>query len=169
MDSAALIHQMQLNAGRIRSLAEGVSVDQARWKPDPETWSALEVIAHLLDEEREDFRVRLDIILRDPQKAWPPIDPEGWVVSREYNRRDLAETLNDFLVEREKSLSWLSGLEYPNWDAVYQARFGEITAGDMFAAWAAHDLLHLRQLVELQWAYLTRLAEPYRVQYAGEW
>jgi hypothetical protein len=169
MDSAALIDQMQLNANRIRSLAERVSEDQARWKPDPESWSVLEVIAHLLDEERKDFRVRLEIILNDPQKAWPPIDPQGWVVSEEYNRRDLAETLNDFLVEREKSLSWLSSLDNPNWEAVYQARFGPIRAGDMLAAWSAHDLLHLRQLVELHWGYLNMLAEPYSVQYAGEW
>jgi hypothetical protein len=169
MDPAALIQQMSLNADRINALVERLPEDQARWKPDPETWSIQEVIAHLLDEEREDFRVRLDIILHSPDRDWPPIDPEGWVVERGYNQGDLAEAINDFLIEREKSLSWLGGLENPDWQAVYEARFGKIRAGDMLAAWAGHDLLHLRQLVELHWAYLEKKAEPFSVRYAGEW
>ena len=42
-------------------------------------------------------------------------------------------------------------------------------AGDLLAAWVAHDLLHLRQLVELKYAYLARTMEPYALKYAGEW
>jgi len=36
-------------------------------------------------------------------------------------------------------------------------------------AWLAHDILHLRQLVELRWHHLTSEAAPYDVQYAGPW
>jgi hypothetical protein len=40
----------------------------------------------------------------------------------------------------------------------------------MMAAWVAHDILHQRQLVELQWAYMTRqVVTPYQVRYAGDW
>jgi hypothetical protein len=129
--------------------------DQARWKPDPETWSVLE--GHRPPPGRgtggfsRPAGNHLERFLRKP--GLPSTRRAGWL-PEEYNRRDLASTLNDFLVEREKSLSWLSGLDNPDWEAVYQARFGPIRAGDMFAAWAAHDLLHLRQLVELHWAYL---------------
>jgi hypothetical protein len=49
------------------------------------------------------------------------------------------------------------------------APFGQISAGDMFASWVAHDLLHIRQLVELHWAYTTRQLQPYNVEYAGGW
>jgi hypothetical protein len=38
-------------------------------------------------------------------------------------------------------------------------------AGDMFAAWVAHDLLYLRQL----WTYLSRQMTGYSTRYAGEW
>ena len=55
--------QMVNHAAAIRSLAQGISDEQARWKPDPDSWSLLEVINHLYDEERQDFRVRLEIIL----------------------------------------------------------------------------------------------------------
>ncbi len=39
----------------------------------------------------------------------------------------------------------------------------------MFAAWVAHDTLHFRQIVELRYGRVLRLAEPYGVLYAGEW
>ncbi len=44
-----------------------------------------------------------------------------------------------------------------------------MTAGDLLAAWVAHDVLHLRQLVELRYAYLVEEAQPNSVGYAGEW
>ena len=161
--------QMVQQAAAIRSLAEGISDQQARWKPGSDSWSILEVINHLYDEERQDFRVRLDIILHRTGENWPPIDPQGWVTSREYNKRDLGESLQKFLAEREKSLTWLNGLGSPDWQTTVPAPWGEVAAGDMFAAWVAHDLLHLRQLVELRYAYLTKDAQPYSLQYAGDW
>ncbi|MCB0058173.1 MAG: DinB family protein, partial [Caldilineaceae bacterium] len=62
---------MQRNAQRIAALVAGVPDEQARWKPDAESWSILEVVNHLLDEEREDFRVRIDYTLHRPGEKWP--------------------------------------------------------------------------------------------------
>jgi hypothetical protein len=39
----------------------------------------------------------------------------------------------------------------------------------MFTSWVAHDLLHLRQLVELQRQYLEEQVPPYKLDYAGDW
>ena len=169
MELEFLTNQMANQAGTIHSLTLGISTEQARWKPDQQTWSILEVINHLYDEECADFRVRLDIILHHPAQPWPPINPTGWVTERLYNRRDLAESVDDFLKERRKSLIWLPGLDAPDWQASVTASFGKFCAGDILAAWAAHDLLHLRQLVELLWANMQLAAQPYQVNYAGEW
>ena len=171
MDTERFIAQMENTAEVIRQLVEGVSEEQGRWKPDPESWSVLEVVNHLYDEEREDFRVRLDVILHHPDQEAPPIDPAGWVTERSYNQRDLRASLEGYLRERQESIRWLKTLEEPDWDAVYEIKqFNfKIKAGDMFAAWVAHDLLHLRQLVELQWQYTVASVEPYTVNYAGEW
>ena len=162
-------NQMTLHAGSIHSLTLGISDEQARWKPDPEMWSILEVINHLYDEEREDFRVRVDYILHHPAAPWPPINPKSWVTERAYNQRDLFQSVEDFLVERRKSVAWLKELETPDWDTSETMAFGKFSAGDIFAAWVAHDLLHLRQLVELHWAYTLHRAGHYQVNYAGEW
>jgi hypothetical protein len=161
--------QMANNAETIRTLIQGVSDEQARWKPSPDCWSILEVINHLCDEEIEDFRTHLDLVLHRPSQPWPSIDPEGWVIERQYNQREVGKSLDNFLNARDESLVWLRGLSSPNWEATYDAPFGQITAGDLFASWVAHDLLQIRQLVELHWAYTALLVSPHKADYAGPW
>jgi hypothetical protein len=170
VDVKRFTSRLSNNAAIISSLIRDVSKTQARWKPDPQAWSILEVINHLYDEEREDFRQRLDLILHQPNRPWPPNDPAGWVIERQYNRRDLKVSLDNFLKERERSLAWLNDLTAPNWQNAYEhPSAGTISAGDMLAAWPAHDLLHLRQLVELQWAYQAQSVRPIALNYAGTW
>jgi hypothetical protein len=154
----------------IPALLLGVTPAEARFKPRPDTWSQLEVVCHLYDEEREDFRQRLDILLHRPADPWPRIDPPGWVTARAYNERDFDEMLDKWRAERAHSLAWLNSLAAPNWDSAATAPWGgSMRAGDMLAAWVAHDNLHQRQIVELRRSRLVNLAEPYAVQYAGEW
>ena len=164
------LYQDLVHGGEIiRALLLGITQEEARYRPDPESWSILEVVCHLYDEEREDFRPRLDGILHRPAERWKPIDPGGWVPERAYNGRELKESLAGFLAERERSLTWLKSLASPNWEAVYTDPNGSMKAGEMFTAWAAHDNLHARQLVSLRRARIEKLAELYEVGYAGEW
>jgi hypothetical protein len=169
MEHSYIISLLTNNAERIKSMVAGISLEQARWKPDPSSWSIIEVVNHLYDEERRDFRIRLDIILHHPEQEWPPIDPEGWVIAQRYNERELESSLESFLKERRVSLEWLNSLEKLDWNKVYQAKFGPISAGDMFCSWAAHDQLHLRQLIELQRGYTELQIMPYQIEYAGKW
>ena len=162
-----LFRELELGAGILAVLIEGVSSEESRWKASPESWSILEVMCHLYDEEREDFRQRLDLILHRPTEAWPPIDPEGWVRQRNYNERDLEEIVRRFQSERRQSVIWLRGLAVANWDVT--TPFGPIKAGDMLSAWVAHDIFHMRQLVKLRHARLLNLTRPYDIQYAGPW
>jgi hypothetical protein len=130
----------------------------------------LEVINHLYDEEQEDFRPRLDLLLHQPGQAWPAIDPAGWVIGRQYNQRDIETSLHNFLKARQESISWLKNLSSPDWQSAYEhPSIGHISAGDIFASWLAHDFLHMRQLAELHWTYVSFLAQPYAVDYAGPW
>jgi len=169
MDLDHYMEQMENNADTIQQMVRLVKNDQARWKPNRGTWSILEIINHLYDEEREDFRARLDIMLNNPEQEFAPWDPVAGVAERAYNERDITDSVNMFIFERQDSLRWLSELESPDWDAVYRSPNLEMTAGDMFAAWVMHDLLHMRQLIKLQWFYNKRALEPYRVDYAGTW
>lgn len=163
------INRLSLNREVFVSLLRDVSAEQAVWKPSPEKWSLLEVVNHLYDEEREDFRARLGLTLKDPAEPWPAIDPQGWVVTRKYSERELGPSLNNFLSEREKSLVWLKGLSTPSWESSHEVSGSVRTAGDLLASWLAHDFLHIRQLTRLHWQYIGVIAAPYETAYGGPW
>jgi DinB superfamily len=151
----------------IQSLVQGATQEQALWKPDKDQWSLLEVINHLADEEQEDFRKRFDLMLHQPGTEWPTIDPKGWVTERSYNTRDLAESLERFLLERDKSLTWLKGLPKVNLEQAHiHPPVGPVRAADLLASWLAHDLLHIRQITRLHYQYLQM---DFEIDYAGDW
>jgi len=164
-----LCQELGSGAELIRQLVSGTTAEEARARPAPESWSILEVVCHLYDEEIEDFRQHLDLILHHPEDPWPGIDPAGWVTARRYNQRDLDEMLENFLVERKQSLEWLRSLAAPDWDVEYSSTLGAMKAGDMLSSWVAHDNLHVRQLVELRRDRIERVSQPYDIRYAGDW
>jgi hypothetical protein len=162
--------RLRAHADVFRALLVGVAPEQARRKPEPEQWSILEVVNHLADEEVEDFRQRVDIALHRPEAPLPPIDPEGWVASRDYAGRDLAESLARFTREREASVTWRRQLENPDWSrSVTHPRAGVLRAGDFLASWLGHDYLHIRQLCRIHFNHVGVLAPTYSTRYAGGW
>jgi len=169
MHADSLRQELANGAQTISQLLAGVTQAEAQLKPDPVNWSILEVVCHLYDEEREDFRLRLDLMLHRPAEPWPSISPGAWVIERAYNERDLAHMLDQWLAERAASVAWLGGLVEPDWEKEVTSPFGSMRPGDMLASWVAHDNLHQRQLVELRRLRLVNLAAPYDVQYAGDW
>ena len=189
MQFSTFYQELQHSTEMIRALLSGVEPEAARLKPNAESWSILEVVCHLYDEEREDFREHLDFILSTPtstrpgrhsvqrlktglsrqQEGWHVIDTEGWVTERKYNEQNFAEMQEKFFSEREKSFAWLKGLQNPDWEKTYTTPYRTISAGEMFACWVAHDNLHLRQLVELRRLRLENITKPYNLEYAGDW
>ena len=170
MQAEFAIHRLARNVEAIGGLVSGTSAEQARWKPSPAQWSILEVINHLADEELEDFRTRLDLVLHHPSRDWPGIAPKDWVVKRGYNSRDLPESLNRFIDARQASLAWLKGLSDPDWDREARTPGGEpMQAGRLLMSWLAHDWHHVRQMTRLHYEYLAQLAHPASLAYAGQW
>ena len=164
-----LYQELSHSTKMIRALIAGISQEDAKIKPAPKTWSTLEVICHLYDEEREDFREHLDFILHRQNEDWHPIDPQGWVTSRKYNKQNFIQMQEKFLAERKISLKWLKGLSDANWDTLYTSEYGSISARQMLAAWIAHDNLHIRQLVELRRHRIEQMNRPSDLNYAGDW
>lgn len=170
MEFKALYQELTQSTEMIRVLLAGISQEEAQIRPAADSWSILEVVCHLYDEEREDFREHLDFILRRQNEEWHRIDPQGWITERKYNERDLAEMQKKFFEERAKSLEWLQGISTMDLETIYSSEFGSMTAGEMFACWVAHDNLHIRQFVELRRKHIERMAGSYDVlQYAGDW
>src|SRR5215216_6818438 len=115
MEFRTVYQELVQSTEMIRAMIAGIDQEQSQVKPDAKSWSILEVVCHLFDEEREDFREHLDFILHRQNEEWHAIDTEGWVTKRKYNEQNFAEVQEKFFAEREKSFAWLNGLANPNW------------------------------------------------------
>ena len=164
-----IIRQMTADAETMRAMVETITVEQADWKPDANTWSMKDVMAHVYNEERGDFRAHLQEIFAGPPQPWGALQPQWQGVE------SCRQALEGFLREREASIAWLKALENPDWELKITAEFGPqpeiitLSAGDILVSWVAHDFLHIRQLNELHFAWNEKEAAPYSVQYAGGW
>jgi hypothetical protein len=169
MEFNTLYQELENSTEMIRALLSGITQEEARLKPNEGSWSILEVICHLYDEEREDFREHLDWLLHRQHEEWRRINPQGWVIERKYNEQNFTEMQEQFFDERTRSLEWLKGLPQADWETSHTSQFGTMKAGDMLASWIAHDNLHIRQLVELRRLRIENMTEPYAIEYAGDW
>jgi hypothetical protein len=161
--------QLKKNSAIFSFMFSGVEAAFYNWKPTPEKWSLLEILCHLYDEEREDFRARLKHTLENPELPLPSIDPAGWVTTRNYATWNFDETLKKFTNEREQSVKWLQSLKNANWQNTHHhPKFGVMTAEMFLHNWLAHDYLHMRQILKIKYDYL-RINSEVRFDYAGDW
>lgn len=169
MNFSTLYRELENSTEMIRALLVGITQEEAQIKPNPESWSMLEVVCHLYDVEREDFREHLDFILHRQDEEYHAIDPQAWIKDRKYNEQDFQVMQEKFFSERQKSLKWLKEISESDWDITYTSQYGSVSAGEMFSCWVAHDNLHLRQFVELRRAKIENITKPYPIEYAGDW
>lgn len=167
---------LQLITGRMArypdaldALLGGLSEDEACWRQDDQSWSLVEVVDHLVDEELLDFGPRLRVVLENPADPYPEIDPEASVLARRSEEHNLDRALGRFRRLRETSVSWLRTLEGAEWDRVKSdAHIGTLTAGDLLTSWVCHDALHLRQIARVL-HHLSERDSGHDGSYAGGW
>ena len=169
-DADVLMASLEQFPARLRALVEPLDDDTLHWRSPAAHWSVHEIVCHLLDEERRDFRPRLERTLRDPSEPWDPIDPEGWVRAPGYAGWDRPDTRRQLLQARAASVAWLRGLAAPDWScAQVHPKLGSMHAGDLLLSWAQHDLLHIRQVVKRLHERSTAAGTPCEGRYAGSW
>jgi hypothetical protein len=171
MESGFLIKEISKNKGIFESIFNAYEdADEfISWKPSPDKWCLLEILCHLIDEEKEDFRARVKFALTNSEGQPPAIDPQGWVTKRNYAAQNFSEKRDEFFSERLESIRWLNPLNNEDWHAYFtHSKFGKFTAHYMLTNWLAHDLLHIKQITRLRYDFLTsRTGE--NLNYAGEW
>ncbi|NNK81229.1 MAG: DinB family protein [Flavobacteriales bacterium] len=169
MDHSATIRSLARNKELFIDLLTGLDEGLYRWRQSDEKWNILEIVCHLRDEERDDFRERTWRVLEDAEGPLPSIDPVAWVKQRHYDTQNYQEALNEFFHEREASLKWLQLLDVPRWDNSYQhPKLGPLSAELFLANWLAHDYLHIRQIIKLKFDYLKE-SSGIDLSYAGDW
>ena len=164
-----IINGLEQNRSVFEALLRPILEDQKTWKPEPNKWSLLEVICHLYDEEREDFKTRVNCLLQSPVVSPPLFDPTVWVTERRYIDQNYEIKLNDLLEERIASVVWLKSLNDANWLNEYEhPKMGIRTPLFYLSNWLAHDYLHIRQIMKLKLDYLQHISGT-DLKYAGIW
>lgn len=169
MDHERIIWNLHANLSVFEGLLKHKNQEEILYRPSPGKWNLLEIASHLADEESEDFRNRLAHILNTPHDSFHPIDPEGWVNSRNYESNNYEATVARFLEERKASLLFLRELKNPSWKNEHNhPKLGKITADRILANWEAHDYLHMRQIISLNYSMLKNTSGQ-DLSYAGNW
>ena len=121
------------------------------------TWTAFDVVAHLIHAERTDWIPRSKIILQFGDKQpFAPFDRLGYL--QESQGKSLDQLLDEFARVRAESLAELRKFELQPKDLDRPGRhpaLGAVTLSELLATWAVHDLTHLHQISRI-------LAHQYR-------
>ena len=169
MEAAYYTAQLNKNKQVFEALLKGLSPAEYRFKVNPEDWCILEIVCHLYDEEREDFRCRVESILADPSRPLPPADPVSWAKTRNYMDEDFDNKVSAFLAERRKSVDWLQSLRNAKWDNSYMhPKIGAVPASLILTNWVIHDHLHIKQITRRKYEYIEQNASD-PIDYAGKW
>lgn len=139
----------------------------------PDTWSAYDIVGHLLNAEEADWIERTHMILEHGEKR--PFDSVNRTAMFEkYQGFSLDQLLAAFEQARAKNLATLSDLHItPEKLALTGTHpaLGTVTLSQLLATWVVHDLNHIGQIVEVMsrqyaeavgpWsAYLAILTRP---------
>ena len=132
----------------LTDLLNGVSEDWTMNNEGEETWSAYDIIGHLIHGEHTDWMGRLNIILSESgDKKFIPFDRTA--MFKESEGKSLSQLLEEFKKLREKNLQKLKALNLSNADlnktAIHPA-FGEVTLSQLLSTWTIHDLTHIAQI-----------------------
>jgi uncharacterized damage-inducible protein DinB len=127
------------------------------------TWSAYDVVDHLVHVERGDWIPRIKIVLQFGEtQTLEPVDRLAHF--RETQRRTLPQLLDEFARQRSQNLGELRALNLQPADLKrcgQHRALGPITLSALVATWAVHDLTHLHQVSRI-------LAHQYR-DAVGPW
>jgi hypothetical protein len=122
--------------------------NEGRSKDGKDTWSAFDIVGHLIVGERTDWMPRARIILEHGEAR--PFDPfDRFAQAKESQGKSLEQLLDEFARLRKENLAALRALNLQPEDLTRRGthpELGVVTLSQLLATWAVHDLTHLHQL-----------------------
>jgi hypothetical protein len=157
------IDVLRRSPATLEALLDGLDEPWARGTEGPDTFSAFDVVGHLIDGEETDWIPRARIILaRGPDLRFEPYD--RFRHRARNGGRSLPSLLAEFARLRGGNLELLRSwtltareLDLPG----EHPTLGRVTLRQLLAAWVVHDLGHLAQVARV-------MAKQYRDE-VGPW
>lgn len=134
----------------LRALLAGLPKEWVRANDGPGTWSAFDVVGHLIHGERTDWIPRARHILdKGASEPFPTFDREAMFEAS--RGRSMDSLLDEFATRRAESLASLRALALTPADLDRRGlhpQLGPVTLRQHLATWVAHDLGHIRQIAQ---------------------
>jgi len=113
-----------------------------------DTWSAFDILGHLIVGERTDWMPRIRILLENGEaRAFDPFD--RFAQFNESAGNSMEQLLTKFANLRRENLVALHALNLQSEDLAKRGRhpaLGVVTLSELIAAWVVHDLTHVHQI-----------------------
>ena len=131
----------------VSALLDGVPESFVRATEGEGTWSPYVVVGHLVHGERADWIERTRHILSGDPRPFTPFNRTA--MFDESEGKTSGELLVTFAELRSRNLTELQAMNLGPGDLLRTGRhpdFGEVTLGQLLAAWVVHDLDHVAQI-----------------------
>jgi len=128
------------------------------------TWSPYDVIGHLIHGERTDWIPRARHILAGERRPFEPFDRTAQL--RESQGKSLRELLATFAELRRENVAALAAMRLTDEDLERRGlhpELGEVTLGQLLAAWVVHDLDHVAQVARVMAKVYSEATGPWSV------
>jgi len=139
-----------------------------RSKEGENTWSAFDIVGHLIHGERTDWMPRARIILESGEtRPFEKFDRRAQ--ERASAGKSLAQLLDEFAGLRSGNLADLRAMNLSPQQLALRGRhpeLGIVTLSELLATWAAHDLTHLHQISRVMAHQYRDIVGPW-TQYLG--
>lgn len=142
------IEILKRTPGTLTAMLEGLSAEWISPNEGGETWSAYDVVGHLIHAEKTDWVPRMEIILSEKaDKQFPPFD--RFAQFEESKGKSLSQLLEEFKSLREKNIALLLSKKLTSKEFKEKGMhpaLGEVTLSQLLATWTVHDLNHIAQI-----------------------
>jgi hypothetical protein len=145
IDSTDILGTLDSQRRQMLLLLTSRSEAEADFRYAPDKWSAKEVLGHVCDTERI-FAYRALRIARADQTPIEGFEQDDYVRNGPFNRRPLAEIIEDYIAVRRATITLLRNLDEASWLRRGIANKNEITVRALAYITAGHELHHRRIL-----------------------
>ena len=150
------LERYRSGAALLRRAWEEAPPEARTWRPAPEAWSALEVVAHCADSETY-AAVRIRLLLSEPEPLIVGYDENAWARDFDYQHADPEACLD--LVERLRAhtSAVLDRVPEARWGRVGRhTQSGAYGTDQWLESYGQHLEVHARQIQRTLGAWRTR-------------
>ncbi|MBK7357609.1 MAG: DinB family protein [Saprospiraceae bacterium] len=147
----------------VESMLSGLSEEWVFVTEGDNTWSAYDIVGHLIHGEKTDWIPRMEIILSTSnERVFEPFD--RFAQFQNSKDQNIQQLLSEFSALRAKNIDRLMQTRITFTDlektAIHPA-FGTVTLSQLLSTWVVHDLNHIAQISRV-------LAKQYKNE-VGPW